>query len=231
MSMGKILVADDDTNIAELLRLYLEKEGYSVVIAPDGEEAIAKFSHENPDLVLLDIMMPKLDGWQVCREIRKKSNCPIIMITAKGETFDKVLGLELGADDYVVKPFVPAELAARARSALRRTGRLSGAADPKGDDAPWTFGDLTLWPARFEARAAGRKVDLTATEFNLLVAMARRPGRVFTRHQRLDALRGPLHAVTDRAVDVQVVALRRKLGPCGDRIETVRGVGYRFADE
>ena len=113
MSMGKILVADDDQNIAELLRLYLEKEGYTVVLAADGEQAIERFSAENPDIVLLDIMMPKLDGWQVCRDIRKKSNCPIIMITAKGETFDKVLGLELGADDYVVKPFEAKEIVAR----------------------------------------------------------------------------------------------------------------------
>ena len=124
MSMGKILVADDDQNIAELLRLYLEKEGYTVVLAADGEQAIERFNAENPDIVLLDIMMPKLDGWQVCRDIRKKSNCPIIMVTAKGETFDKVLGLELGADDYVVKPFDAKEIVARIKAVMRRTGAI-----------------------------------------------------------------------------------------------------------
>ena len=128
MSMGKILVADDDQNIAELLRLYLEKEGYTVVLAADGEQAIERFNAENPDIVLLDIMMPKLDGWQVCRDIRKKSNCPIIMVTAKGETFDKVLGLELGADDYVVKPFDAKEIVARIKAVMRRTGKLRPAA-------------------------------------------------------------------------------------------------------
>ena len=131
MSMGKILVADDDRNIAELLRLYLEKEGYTVSVAGDGEEALARFSADSPDMVLLDIMMPKLDGWQVCREIRKKSNCPIIMITAKGETFDKVLGLELGADDYVVKPFDAKEIIARIKAVMRRTGKSSAENDIK----------------------------------------------------------------------------------------------------
>ncbi|MBQ9939776.1 MAG: response regulator, partial [Oscillospiraceae bacterium] len=122
MSIGKVLVADDDKNICELLRLYLEKDGYSVVIANDGEEAVTRFALDNPDIVLLDVMMPKLDGWQVCRELRKRSDCPIIMITAKGETFDKVLGLELGADDYVVKPFDTKEIVARIKAVLRRTG-------------------------------------------------------------------------------------------------------------
>ena len=131
MSMGKILICDDDRNICELLRLYLEKEGYALAIANDGEEALAKFSSEAPDLILLDIMMPKLDGWQVCREIRKKSNVPIIMITAKGETFDKVLGLELGSDDYVVKPFDPKEIVARIKAIMRRTGKSASEADVK----------------------------------------------------------------------------------------------------
>ena len=125
MAMGKVLVADDDKNICELLRLYLVKEGFQVVLAGDGEEALARFSAENPDIILLDVMMPRLDGWQVCREIRKKSECPIIMITAKGETFDKVLGLELGADDYVVKPFETKEIVARIKGMLRRTGKRS----------------------------------------------------------------------------------------------------------
>ena len=131
MSIGKILICDDDRNICELLRLYLEKEGYTLSIANDGEEALAKFNADTPDLILLDIMMPKLDGWQVCREIRKKSNCPIIMITAKGETFDKVLGLELGSDDYVVKPFDPKEIVARIKAIMRRTGKSASDSDIK----------------------------------------------------------------------------------------------------
>ena len=139
MSMGKILVADDDQNIAELLRLYLEKEGYTVVLAADGEQAIERFNAENPDIVLLDIMMPKLDGWQVCRDIRKKSNCPIIMVTAKGETFDKVLGLELGADDYVVKPFDAKEIVARIKAVMRRTGKASA-----GTSCSTRYGGLSI---------------------------------------------------------------------------------------
>ena len=131
MTNAKILVADDDRNICELLRMYLEKDGFSVVIAGNGEEALKKFDEEEPDLLLLDVMMPRLDGWQVCRELRKKSECPIIMITAKGETFDKVLGLELGADDYVVKPFEPKEIIARIKAVLRRTGKASGENDKK----------------------------------------------------------------------------------------------------
>ena len=131
MTNAKILVADDDRNICELLRMYLEKDGFSVVIAGKVEEALKKFDEEEPDLLLLDVMMPRLDGWQVCRELRKKSECPIIMITAKGETFDKVLGLELGADDYVVKPFEPKEIIARIKAVLRRTGKASGENDKK----------------------------------------------------------------------------------------------------
>mgnify|MGYP002570164517 CR=1 FL=1 len=152
MSMGKILVADDDQNIAELLKLYLEKEGYTVVLAADGMEANEKFAAENPDIVLLDIMMPKLDGWQVCRDIRKKSNCPIIMITAKGETFDKVLGLELGADDYIVKPFEAKEVVARIKAVMRRTGKSSSANDIK----EVSYDKLVVNMTKYELKVDGK---------------------------------------------------------------------------
>ena len=155
MSIGKILVCDDDRNICELLRLYLEKEGYAVVIANDGEEALAKFSSENPDLMLLDIMMPKLDGWQVCREVRKKSNMPIIMITAKGETFDKVLGLELGSDDYVVKPFDPKEIVARIKAIMRRTGKTAAEADVK----EVSYDKLVVNMTKYELKVDGKVIE------------------------------------------------------------------------
>ena len=164
MSMGKILVADDDQNIAELLKLYLEKEGYTVVLAADGMEANEKFAAENPDIVLLDIMMPKLDGWQVCRDIRKKSNCPIIMITAKGETFDKVLGLELGADDYIVKPFEAKEVVARIKAVMRRTGKSSSANDIK----EVSYDKLVVNMTKYELKVDGKVVDTPPKELELL---------------------------------------------------------------
>ena len=155
MAMGKVLVADDDKNICELLRLYLVKEGFQVVLAGDGEEALARFSAENPDIILLDVMMPRLDGWQVCREIRKKSECPIIMITAKGETFDKVLGLELGADDYVVKPFETKEIVARIKAVLRRTGKSAAENDIK----EVSYDKLVVNMTKYELKVDGKVVD------------------------------------------------------------------------
>ena len=224
--MGKILVADDDKNIAELLRLYLEKEGYSVVIAGDGEEAIAKFAPESPDLVLLDIMMPKLDGWQVLREIRKKSNCPIIMITAKGETFDKVLGLELGADDYVVKPFDSKEIVARIKAVLRRTGKSSDATDPK----EVSFEKLVVNMTKYELKVDGRVVDTPPKELELLFHLASNPNRVYTRDQLLDEVWGFEYYGDSRTVDVHVKRLREKLEGVSDKwtLKTVWGVGYKF---
>ena len=161
MSMAKIMVADDDKNICELLRLYLEKEGYTVTLAHDGETAVEQFSAEAPDLILLDIMMPRLDGWQVCREIRKKSNVPIIMITAKGETFDKVLGLELGADDYVVKPFDTKEIVARIKAVLRRSA-ASNAAVPEVKEV--AYDKLAVNMTRYELKVDGRVVDTPPKE-------------------------------------------------------------------
>ena len=226
MSMGKILVADDDQNICELIRLYLEKEGYSVVIAHDGEEAVEQFSAEAPDLVLLDIMMPKLDGWQVCREIRKSSNTPIIMITAKGETFDKVLGLELGADDYVVKPFETKEIVARIKAVLRRSGPGSAAKDIK----EVSYDKLTVNMTRYELKVDGKVVDTPPKELELLFHLASNPNRVYTRNQLLDEVWGFEYYGDSRTVDVHIKRLREKLEGVSDQraLKTVWGVGYKF---
>lgn len=226
MSIGKILVADDDKNISELLRLYLEKEGYTVVIANDGEEALTKFSSETPDLVLLDIMMPKLDGWQTCREIRKKSECPIIMITAKGETFDKVLGLELGADDYVVKPFDSKEIVARIKAVLRRTGKAS----VKSDIKEVSYDKLVVNMTKYELKVDGRVVDTPPKELELLYHLASNPNRVYTRDQLLDEVWGFEYYGDSRTVDVHVKRLREKLEGVSEKwaLKTVWGVGYKF---
>ena len=186
MAMGKVLVADDDKNICELLRLYLVKEGFQVVLAGDGEEALARFSAENPDIILLDVMMPRLDGWQVCREIRKKSECPIIMITAKGETFDKVLGLELGADDYVVKPFETKEIVARIKAVLRRTGKSAAENDIK----EVSYDKLVVNMTKYELKVDGKVVDTPPKELELLYHLASNPNRVYTRDQLLDEVWG-----------------------------------------
>lgn len=228
MSMGKILVADDDQNIAELLRLYLEKEGYTVVLAADGEQAIERFNAENPDIVLLDIMMPKLDGWQVCRDIRKKSNCPIIMITAKGETFDKVLGLELGADDYVVKPFDAKEVVARVKAVLRRTqGKNDNAEESK---KVVTYDKLEINIANYELKVNGVQIDTPPKELELIYHFASNPNRVFTRDQLLDEVWGFEFYGDSRTVDVHVKRLREKLEGVSDKweLKTVWGVGYKF---
>ncbi len=226
MSMGKILVADDDKNIAELLRLYLEKENYTVVTACDGEDAIIKFNSETPDIVLLDIMMPKLDGWQVCREIRKKSDCPIIMITAKGETFDKVLGLELGADDYVVKPFDAKEIVARIKAVLRRTGKTSAEQDTK----EVSYDKLVVNMTKYELKVNGVVVDTPPKELELLFHLASNPNRVYTRDQLLDEVWGFEYYGDSRTVDVHVKRLREKLEGVSDKwtLKTVWGVGYKF---
>ena len=226
MSIGKIMVVDDDRNICELLRLYLEKEGYTVVIANDGEEALAKFATENPDLMLLDIMMPKLDGWQVCREIRKKSNVPLIMITAKGETFDKVLGLELGSDDYVVKPFDPKEIVARIKAIMRRTGKSATENDVK----EVSYDKLVVNMTKYELKVDGRVVDTPPKELELLYHLASNPNRVYTRDQLLDEVWGFEYYGDSRTVDVHIKRLREKLEGVSDQwtLKTVWGVGYKF---
>ncbi len=226
MSMEKILVADDDKNIGELLRLYLEKDGYSVSFARDGEEALKIFQSEHVDLVLLDIMMPKLDGWQVCREIRKKSNCPIIMITAKGETFDKVLGLELGADDYVVKPFDAKEIVARIKAVLRRTGKSA----TENDNKEVSYDKLVVNMTKYELKVDGKVVDTPPKELELLYHLASNPNRVYTRDQLLDEVWGFEYYGDSRTVDVHIKRLREKLEGVSDQwsLKTVWGVGYKF---
>ena len=226
MSTGKIMIADDDKNICELLRLYMEKEGYTVVIANDGEEAVTKFNAENPDMILLDIMMPKLDGWQVCRELRRKSDCPIIMITAKGETFDKVLGLELGADDYVVKPFDAKEILARIKAVLRRTGKSSVDNDIK----EVSYDKLVVNMTKYELKVNGVVVDTPPKELELLYHLASNPNRVYTRDQLLDEVWGFEYYGDSRTVDVHIKRLREKLEGVSDKwtLKTVWGVGYKF---
>ncbi len=227
MSMEKILVADDDRNIAELLRLYLEKEGYSVVLACDGVDAMEKFAAENPDLILLDIMMPRLDGWQVCREVRQRSNCPIIMLTAKGETFDKVLGLELGADDYVVKPFDPKEIVARIKAVLRRNG---GKPVAENNVKEVSYDKLTVNMTKYELKVDDKVVDTPPKELELLYHLASNPNRVYTRDQLLNEVWGFEYYGDSRTVDVHVKRLREKLEGVSDKwmLKTVWGVGYKF---
>lgn len=226
MSMGKILVADDDKNICELLRLYLEKEGYTVVLANDGEEALTRFQAESPDILLLDVMMPRLDGWQVCREIRKKSEVPIIMVTAKGETFDKVLGLELGADDYVVKPFDAKEIVARIKAVMRRTGKTA----PENNVKEVSFDKLIVNMTKYELKVDGKVVDTPPKELELLFHLASNPNRVYTRDQLLDEVWGFEYYGDSRTVDVHVKRLREKLEGVSDKwtLKTVWGVGYKF---
>lgn len=225
MAAERILVVDDDTNICELLRLYLEKDGYEVSIANDGGEAVRMFQELTPDLMLLDIMLPVLDGWQVCREIRKFSDKPIIMLTAKGETFDKVLGFELGADDYVVKPFDAKEIVARVKAVLRRSG-----SSEKTDIKEVRFDKLTINLTNYELRVDGKKVDTPPKELELIYHLANNPNRVFTRDQLLDEVWGFDYYGDSRTVDVHVKRLREKLEGVSDKweLKTVWSVGYKF---
>ncbi len=231
MTMGKILVVDDDINICELLRLYIEKEGYEVVIANDGGQAVTKFKTEKPDLVMLDIMLPVLDGWQVCREIRKTSQCPIIMLTAKGEVFDKVLGLELGADDYVVKPFETKEIVARIKAVLRRMGTGVPVGDvPDDTKKEVRYEGLVINLTNYELRVNGEQIDTPPKEMELIYHLASNPNRVFTRDQLLDEVWGFDYYGDSRTVDVHVKRLREKLEGVSDKwaLKTVWGVGYKF---
>lgn len=225
MTALKIMVVDDDSNICELLRLYLEKEGFETVIASDGEQALAAFDREKPDLILLDVMMPKLDGWQVCREIRKKSQCPIIMITAKGEVFDRVLGLELGADDYVVKPFETKEAIARIKAVLRRSG-VGDAQRARQVE----YDGLYINMENYELRVGGKTVNTPPKEMELIYHLASNPNRVYTRDQLLDEVWGFEYYGDSRTVDVHVKRLREKLDGVSEQwtLKTVWGVGYKF---
>ena len=225
MSAGKILVVDDDQNICELLRLYIEKEGFEVRIANDGRKALEIFEEQNPDLIMLDIMLSELDGWQVCREIRKKSQCPIIMLTAKGEVFDKVLGLELGADDYVVKPFETKEVVARIKAVLRRYG-----SNAEEQIKEVRYDKLSINLTNYELKVDGVAIDTPPKEMELIYHLASNPNRVFTRDQLLDEVWGFDYYGDSRTVDVHVKRLREKLEGVSDKLalKTVWGVGYKF---
>lgn len=225
MAIGKILIVDDDKNICELLRLYMEKDEYEVVLSHNGEDAVNKFNQTNPDLILLDIMLPGQDGWQVCREIRKKSDVPIIMITAKGETFDKVLGLELGADDYVVKPFDAKEVVARVKAVLRRMGKSS-----HEDVKEVCYDKLVVNMTKYELKVDGKVIDTPPKELELLFHLASNPNKVFTRDQLLDEVWGFEYYGDSRTIDVHVKRLREKLEGVSDKwfLKTVWGVGYKF---
>lgn len=225
MSAGKILIVDDDQNICELLRLYIEKEGFDVRIANDGRRALDLFEEYNPDLIMLDIMLPELDGWQVCREVRKKSKCPIIMLTAKGEVFDKVLGLELGADDYVVKPFETKEVVARIKAVLRRVGTTD-----EDQIKEVKYDKLSINLTNYELRVNGVQVDTPPKEMELIYHLASNPNRVFSRDELLDQVWGFDYYGDSRTVDVHVKRLREKLEGVSEKwaLKTVWGVGYKF---
>jgi two-component system, OmpR family, alkaline phosphatase synthesis response regulator PhoP len=218
--MQRILVVEDDMQISRTLRDYLEVAGYDVTVVGDGSAALSSFRGDHPDLLVLDLGLPSVDGLDVAREVRRASTTPIIMLTARGEESDRIVGLELGADDYLVKPFSPKELVARVRAVLRRTEILRAS-------------DVEVDLIKMRTRVGGRSVDLTPTEFHLLAALVREPGRVFTRGQLQDALHGVAIDSYDRAIDAHVKNLRRKIEPEPGRpryVLTVHGVGYRFTD-
>ena len=221
----KVLVVEDDINIAELLRLYLQKDGFEVSHAADGGKAVEMAKEIQPDLVLLDIMLPVMDGWQVCRELRKTMKMPIIMLTAKGETEDKVSGLEMGADDYIVKPFEVKELLARVHAVLRRTGD-----DGKPKSKKLTFDKLVINLDSYELIVDGKKIDTPPKEMELLYHLAATPNRVYTRNQLLDEVWGFDYFGDSRTVDVHIKRLREKLEGVSDKwaLKTVWGVGYKF---
>lgn len=229
MPEKKILVVEDDEDIMELISYNLERENYTVVKAGSGEKALQKIAKDRPDMVLLDLMLPGTDGLQVCKKIKADpgtARIPVIMVTAKGEEADIITGLEAGADDYITKPFRPKELIARVRAVLRRGARDNGV----DESGIVKINNIMIDPGRRLVTVKGKPVELTFTEFQILHVMAKRSGWVFTRYQIVDAVRGDDYSVTDRAVDVQIVGLRKKLGEAGSCIETVRGVGYRFRD-
>jgi two-component system phosphate regulon response regulator PhoB len=228
MGKKRILIVEDDRDILGLMKHHLEREGYAVVGAATGEEGLRLVRHDPPSLVILDLMLPGIDGLEVLRQLRERPKgrrVPALIVSAKGEEADIVSGLELGADDYLTKPFSPRVLVARARAVLRREEK------PELPESEIVrIHDLTIHPGRHEVLVGKKAVDLTFTEFRILHTLARRPGWVFTRSRIVDSIHGESYPVTDRAVDVQIVGLRRKLGRAGDYIETVRGVGYRFRE-
>jgi len=229
----RILLADDEQSIQTLLSYPLRKDGYDVVTAADGREALARFGETTFDLVVLDVMMPRMDGLEVCRRLRARSSVPIIMLTAKTEEIDKVLGLELGADDYITKPFSLREFRSRVRAALRRAG-MQRQATPEPDEQPLAVHELEIDPAKRAVKARGDTVELTFVEFEILNALARNPGRVFTRDMLLTRIWGDSAYRDPRTIDVHIRHLREKLeldAKDPEYLFTVRGVGYRFRDE
>jgi two-component system phosphate regulon response regulator PhoB len=228
MPKERILVVEDEEEIQELVRYNLAREGYDVLCVGSGEEALRSAGAERPDLVVLDLMLPGLDGLEVCRRLKRgkaSGQIPIVMLTAKGEESDVVAGLELGADDYITKPFSPRVLVARIKAVLRRA-----AGEPADPGAAVRIHELVIHPGRHEVLLGGRPIVLTPTEFHVLHFLASRPGWVFTRYQIADAVHEGDALVTDRSVDVQIAGLRKKLGSAAAHIETVRGVGYKFKD-
>jgi two-component system alkaline phosphatase synthesis response regulator PhoP len=228
MARESVLVIEDDEDIQELVNYNLTKEGYQISCVASGEDGLRTAKSKLPNLIVLDLMLPGIDGLEICKLIKadpKTQHIPIVMLTAKGEESDVVTGLELGADDYITKPFSPKVLVARVRSILRRKAKPAGS-----EEAAVSIHELTIHPGRHEVTAKGKPIDLTFTEFKILQLLARRPGWVFTRYQIVNDIRGDDVLVTDRSVDVQIVGLRRKLGPFGKYVETVRGVGYRFKE-
>jgi two-component system alkaline phosphatase synthesis response regulator PhoP len=229
MTKKHICVVEDEEDILELIRFHLTKEGYTVTSAADGEAALKAVARKTPDLLLLDLMLPEVDGLEVTRQLKKSpktAGIPIIMVTARGDESDIITGLELGADDYISKPFSMKVLIARVRTALRRRRE-----PPADKQALICIHELEINPGRHEVLIQGKPVEMTLSEFRILHTLASRPGWVLTREQIVDAVRGEDYAVTDRAVDVQIVGIRRKLGVKADCIETVRGVGYRFKEQ
>jgi two-component system alkaline phosphatase synthesis response regulator PhoP len=225
--MRTILVVDDEVRITQLVRDYLVHDGYAVIAAGDGRSALALYRAEKPDLVVLDLGLPELDGLDVARELRKTGNTPIIILTARAEETDKLIGLELGADDYITKPFSPKELVARVRAMLRRVDNASS----RGQVVQ--VADMTIDLSRMRVTVAGRQVELSATEFELLMALAQQPGRIYTRAQLLDSVRGVAFESYERAIDAHIKNIRRKLeiDPHTPRyVLTVHGVGYKFTD-
>ncbi len=222
-----VLIVDDEENICELIRLYVEKEGYRAIIATNGQEAMDKFRVEKPDMILLDIMLPIKDGWQVCREIRAIDDTPIIMLTAKGETFDKVLGLELGADDYMVKPFEPKELLARMKAVFRRT---AGRVEEEEGDKEIVFDGLRINQTTFDVYLDEEKIEMPPKEFELLFFLAKNANKVFTRDQLLDEIWGYEFFGDSRTVDVHMKRIREKIEKDEKswHLKTVWGVGYKF---
>ena len=232
-SKQRILIVDDDNNIAELISLYLTKECFNAMIVNDGEEALQAFSSFAPNLILLDLMLPGIDGYQVCREIRQKSNVPIIMLSAKGEIFDKVLGLELGADDYIIKPFDSKELVARVKAVLRRyqSGGTQNSSSQDAESASETvqYTDLSVSLSNYSVTYMGEPVEMPPKELELLYFLATHPNQVFTREQLLDRIWGYEYVVDTRTVDVHIKRLREKIKDHEEwRLATVWGIGYKF---